>query len=237
MGVNLLDLDDRLLKRRTFTIFDDFFSYTDAQLWTKLTADTTPTVTVSDAAKGVVALYTDTTDNNEVLVKSTKEIFLIAANKPIIAEAKIQYSEQATNTANVAFGLADAMGANLLVDNGAGPKTSFSGAMIYKVDGSTVWKVVSSKSTTQTISTSTTTAGGSAYQTLRIEIQPIDSTTAMVTFYVDGNVLIDSTTGKPISHTMTYTSATEMQIGVYAKTGSGVAETINVDYIYGSQLR
>ena len=237
MGVNLLDLHDAELKRRTFGIWDDFFSYTDAQLWTKLTADTTPTVTVGDAAKGILALYTDATNNNEVAVKSTKEVFLIAANKPIIGEAKVQFSEANTDDANIAFGFADAIGANLLVDDGAGPKTSFSGALIYKVDGGTVWKVVSSKSTTQTISTSTTTAGGSAYQTLRIEIMPLDSATAMVTFYVDGNVLIDSTTGKPISHTMTYTSATEMQVGVYAKAGGANAETLNVDYIYAAQLR
>ena len=237
MGMNLVDLHDAELKRRTFFVWDDFVNYTSGGLWTSLAADTTATVTVSDGAKGVLAIYTDGTDNNEAAVKTTKEVFLIAANKPIIGEAKLQYTEANTDDANIAFGFADAIGANLLVDNGAGPKTSFSGALIYKVDGGTVWKCVSSLSTTQTISTSATTAGGSAYQTLRIEIRPVTSTIAEVSFFVDGVQLKDSTTNKPIKHSLTYTSATEMQVGAYAKAGGANAETLNVDYIYAAQLR
>ena len=66
---------------------------------------------------------------------------------------------------------------------------SFSGAVIYKVDGGTVWKFVTSIGTTNTVSTSVTTAGGSAYQRLAIKIVPNSSTTALAYPIVDGKQL------------------------------------------------
>lgn len=239
MGVNLVDYHDALEKRRTVGVFDDFTWYVTAHNFTTVATDS-GTVSVGDAAKGIVALVaSDGTvgDNDETYIKSTNEVFLIANNKPILAEAKLQFTEANTDDANVFFGVMDAIAANTLVDNGAGLKTTFSGAAIYKVDGGTVWKCVSSISTSQTISTSTTTAGGSSYQTLRIEIQPINSTTAEVTFYVDGQQLIDSTTLRPIKHTITYTGATEMQVGAGVKNGDTNLETLNIDYIAVEQLR
>ncbi len=240
MGVNLVDFHDALEKRRTFGFFDDFEWLVTAHRWTTLVADTTPTVTVPDAANGIVRLFTDTTNNNEVAVHTTAECLLFAANKPFVLETKIQYSENDTNKANVAFGCADAFGANLLVDDGAGPKTSFSGLLIFKVDGGTAWKVVSSLSTTQTISTSTVTAGGTAYQTLRIECQPINATVAEAKFYVDGQQLLDAATSppRPIKHVFTYTNATEMSAGLYVKTGGGAGgEIVLADYFALELLR
>lgn len=220
-----------------FKIFDDFTWYVTAHNWTSLAADTNTTVSVGDAAGGILALFTgDATDNNEVGVKSTAEVFKFAANKPLVCEARIQFTEINTSAANIAFGFADAIGANLLVDDGAGPKTTMSGALIFKVDGGTVWKTISSKSTTQTISTSTTTAGGASYQTLRIEARPVDSTTYEVTYYVDGQPLRDSN-NKQIKDRLTLTSATEMQVGAYAKAGGTGQLTLNVDYIFAAQAR
>lgn len=240
MGMNLLDLHDPLLKRRTFGFFDDFTWFVTAHNWTSLVADATTSIAVNDGAKGIVTMTTGATDNNEVGLFSTKEVFLIAANKPILGEARIQYAEAATDDANVAFGFADAIGANLLVDDGAGAKTTFSGALIYKVDGGTVWKCISSLSTTQTISTSTQTAGGSVDQVLRIEIRPVSSTIAEVSFFCDGVPLYDvaiTNRQQPIKHNLTYTSATEMMVGAYVKAGGATSEVLKVDYIAAYQLR
>lgn len=238
MGVKLVDFHDLLEKRRTVGLFDDFAWYVTAHLWTTVVSDS-GTIAVGDAAKGVIVLTpSDGTvaDNDEAYLKSTAEVFLVAANKPIVGEAKLQFTEANTDDANVFFGFADAIAANLIVDNG-GMKTSGSMFGIFKQDGSNVWKCISSISSSQTISTSTTTAGGSAYQTLRVEIQPINSTTAEVTFYVDGQQLLDSSTLKPIKHTITYTGATEMQIGAGVKNGDTNLETLNIDYIAAEMLR
>ena len=225
-------------KRRTFFIEDNFGWYVDIHQWTKLVADTTPTVAHGgDGSPPHVALATDATDNNEVMLRSTNESFLMADNRPIFGSVKIQFTEANTDDANVFVGFIDAAGANLLVDNGAGPKTTASGFGIFKVDGGTVWKCFSSKSTTQTITASTTTAGGSAYQVLEVEFQPISSPEGMVYFWGDGVQLVDSNQ-KPISHLVTHTSATEMHfVPCYAKAGGANSETPKITNAFASQLR
>lgn len=220
---------------------DDFTSFTDTQLWTDTSADSGASVAIdADGVGGIVTLTTGATDNNEAYLLSTNELFLIAAGKEIVCECLLQYSEAATDDASVAFGLMDAVGANALVDDGAGPKTTFSGAVIHKVDGGTVWKATSSKSTSQTTHTSKTTAGGSDYQTLKIRIVPRDLVTAEVMYYVDGQQLEDTnnTAGQPfIVQTITYASATQMQVFVGVKAGGSNSEVVNVDYIRVTAVR
>src|SRR5262249_25012313 len=104
------------------------------------------------------------------------------------------------------------------------------------VDGETVWRCVSSKGTTQTITQSTKSAGGTTPQTLRVEVQPVDGSSAEVTFYVDDEPLKD-TSGSVIKHTVAYASAAAMQAGVCAKAGGANSEVVNVDYLSAYQLR
>ena len=219
-------------------LFDHFHSYNDADAWTKLANDATATVAGGDFVNGQVKLYTDATDNNEVMIKSTNKSFIFANNTPLIFETRIQFTEANTDDANIAVGFSSAAAANLLVDDGAGPATSMSGAMIYKVDGSNVWKCITSLSTTQTISTSTTTAGGTSFQVLKIKIDFVSSTVAEATFWVDGLPLIDAaqtSRNTPIKHAFTYTSAAAMNACIYAKAGGSNAETLYCDYIYAGQ--
>lgn len=221
----------------TVHIHDDFFWYVTAHQWTSLAADTTPTLTVGDAVNGVLALFTDTTDNNEVAVRSTAELFKVGTNRRIYGRFKIQYAENDTNKANVFAGFGSAIGANFLVDNGAGPRVTGDILGIYKVDGATVWRAVSQVNGTATTTASTKTAGGSAAQVLEVETGDWDGTSMQVSFRVDGEYLKDSN-GNTIRHTVAIASATEMHVGVYAKTGGGAGgETVNVDYIIAQQTR
>lgn len=217
-------------------VSDHFYWYISPHMWTSLAADAGSSVASSgDSTNTDVVLTTGATDNNECAVRTTNEHFLFAADKPLIFEARIQYAEANTDDANVAVGFANAVGANLMVDDGAGPKTSFSGGMIYKVDGGTVWRAASSLGTTQTLTASTTTAGGASYQVLRMEFLPINGTDLEVTFFVDGVQLKDSN-NLPIKHTVIYASATEMHAFVYVKAGGANSEVVNVDYIEALQL-
>ena len=229
--MNLLQHALWLKNRDQIELWDDFVWYLSPHVWTNLAADAGVTAfAISDAHAGVISGATGATDNNEIAIKSTAEVFKFQADKPFVCEARIQYSEANTDDANVAFGLADAIGANLLVDDGAGPKTSYSGCLIYKVDGGTKWNAHSSKSTTQTATASLTVAGGSAYQVLRMEGRPVDGTNYEIVFFVDEQILRDAN-NRPIKHTVAYASATEMQIGCYIKAGSANSETLLVDYI------
>lgn len=225
-------------RRRTFFIEDNFGWYVDVHQWTKLAADAGATVAhLGDGVPPTVLLTTGATDNNECMLRSSNESFLFASDKPIFGSARIQYAEANTDDANVFVGFIDAAGANLLVDDGAAPKTTASGFGIFKVDGGTVWKAWSSKSTTQTTTASNKTAGGTAYQVLEFEFQPISSTEGMCYFWVDGEQLVD-TNLKPISQLVTFASATEMHfVPCYVKAGSATSETPEISNCFAAQLR
>jgi hypothetical protein len=236
--MKVLDLPQDVRDRRMFGLFDDFEWYLSPHRWTSLAADAGTSVAAgASAPSGTVVLTTGATDNNEAAAATTNSPYRMADDKPLLFEARVQYAEANTDDANVFAGFASGLNsADMLVDNGAGPKTNFSGAGIYKVDGETVWRCVSSKGTSQTITLSTRTAGGSTPQTLRVEIQPIDAANAEVTFYVDDDPLRDAA-GNAIKHTVAFSGAAAMQAGVYAKAGGATSEIVNVDYVTAWQLR
>jgi hypothetical protein len=227
--------------------FDDFDWYISPHLWTSSVG----TAVVGSLRNGVLAVApAAATDNLECYVNTTASPFTIVANKPLMVEYGFQYSEAATSAANIAVGFMNAVATAALIDNGGGPKASFSGAVIYKIDGGTVWRCRSSVGTTNNDSITSLTAGGSAYVRLRIEIRPVSATIAEVTYWFnnypsDGSAItsntlgqmLDATTGKPIKHSLTYTSAAAMQIVTLVKNGSANVETLNLDYITWAQSR
>lgn len=237
---NLLTLPDELhVSRRNYGFFEDFQEFVSGDLFTDTSGDTGAAVANIDGAGGQVTLTTGGTDNNECYLLTTKELFLFAANKPLIFEGRLKYSEANTDDANVALGFMNAVGADSILDDGAGLKASYSGAVFFKVDGGTNWKVETSIATTRTGTVELTAlnsldkvakaAGGGSFQTFRIEVLPISSTRAEATFYIDG-VLVQKIE-------FTYTSATEMMAFVAAKAGGANSEVVTVDYIAAYQLR
>lgn len=222
---------------RNHELVDDFFHFVSGDNFTDTSSDTGASCAMTDAAGGVVTMVTGTTDNNECYLLSTKECWLFAANKPLVYETRLQFA--ATATHNVCVGVMDAVGADSILDNGAGPKASYSGAVFFKVDGGTNWNVEASIGSTQTtaeltavnsLTKTAATAGGSSYATLRIEFTPSTSAKGDLAFFIDG-VLVYRIAD------WTYTSATEMMAFVGTKTGASVECTCLVDYIAVSQVR
>jgi len=230
--------DFALLARRQHGFFDDFEQLVPGGRWTDTSGDSGAAWSVASATGGVATGVTGATDNNEAYLHSTAGQFKLANDKPLTAEAYLQFAEANTDAANVFFGLADAIGANTLVDDGGGMKTSFSGAAFYKVDGELNWRVIYSNGATQTIvelnaensyDRLAKTAGGAAYQQLRIELSPRNNAVD-AKFFIDGT-LVYKMSGKSIS------SATLMDAGFGVKAGSSNEETLNVDYALAYQLR
>jgi hypothetical protein len=242
MAVRTDGLPELLRLRNQFTIQDDFLRDVDSADWVTTLTDS-GTASVGDAAHGIIALVASdgtVADNDEAYIESANEVFRFTADKPLLFEARVQFTEANTDDANILVGLLDAVGANSLQDNGAGPPSSYSGAVFVKTDGGTVWQTETSNSTTQTTNELTAanvnnlakravTAGGAAYQTLRIEYMPYSATNAYVTFFVDGVAVAQ--------HDYVFTSATEMQIALGVKNGGANLETLNVDYVSCSQER
>jgi hypothetical protein len=236
--MKVLELPQALKERRQHGASDDFYSYTDGQLWTKLAADAGSSVAAAASAPGgAVVLTTGATDNNECALATTNKPFKAAAGKPLLFETRLQYTEANTDDANVFAGFSSLLNsANMLLDNGGGPAASFDGAGIYKVDGEAAWRCVTSRGAAQSISQSGKTAGGAAQQVLRVEIQPVAGTEAEVTFYVDDEPLRDLQ-GNVIKHVLAFSGAAAMQAGVCAKAGGAASEVVNVDRIDAWQLR
>ncbi len=229
----LTQIPDAFFQTDGWYFEDPFAWYISPHMWTSNVPDT-GTVSVGDERNGVLALVASdgtVADNDQANVISTNELWAFAAEKPMGFEILLQYTEANTDDANVWAGFSDDMGTDYLLDDGAGPDVSNSGFAIYKVDGGTVWKCVSSVAAVQTISTSTKTAGGSSYQRLRGVFTPKTSTTGTIAFFVDGVPLIDSTTFEPIIHTVTFSSEVLMNFGFGIKNGAANLETLKVDHV------
>lgn len=196
---------------------------------------------IADGVKGVMTLSASdlvgVADNDEIYFVSNLELFLLADAKPLVVETTLTLTEANTDDANLMFGLMDGVAANSLLDDGGGPKASYSGAVIYKVDGGTKWVCESSLAGAQSTNTSSTTRTSATAVTLRIQLQPTTSTNYVVTYFADGEQLRDTTTGSFISHNLTLTSATEMQFVVGLKNGSAAQELVALDRCVAAQLR
>lgn len=238
MGTNLLSPTNEGVLRRQLYFFDDFDNFVSGDRWTDTSADSGAAVANVDAVCGQVTLTTGATDNNECYLLTTKEMFKFAANKPCFCEARLKWAEANTDDANVAFGFMDAVGANSVLDDGGGPKASYSGAVFFKVDGETRWNVEGSLAGTQTtvaltaansLNKTLQSCGADTFQVLRIECLPINSTEVEISFYIDGSLVYKMT--------ITYTNATEMNVFVGVKAGGGTSEVVYVDYASAGQLR
>lgn len=236
---NLARFTSHLAELDTVVVFDDFVcDQSDVSFIDTITD--TGTALVGDAVNGVMVLTpSDGTvvDNDEVYIASANELFRFGTNRSIYGRCRLQFAETTATVYNVAFGFQNAVGANSIIDDGAGLKVSGSTLGIYKVDGGAVWRCVSSCNGTSTVSTSTTAAVAATNYVLEIDCVDWDGVSMEVSFKVDGAYLKDSN-GAVIRHTVAIASSTEMQVFAGAKLGAATNnDTTSVDYIYASQTR
>lgn len=229
----LIDIPLGVLKRRrVHGFFDEFYSYTSGERFTSVLPDD-GSAAVIDGAGGLLELVpSDETpaDNDEAYVKGTHESFQFAPRKPIVLEARLQFTEAGGDDANIIVGLVADAGADSLQDDGGGPPASYTGVVFFKVDGETVWNCEHSQAANQVTTVTEKTAGGSDYQTFRIEFRPITPTAADVVFFIDG-VEVAKHSG------FDYSGAAAMQPILGVKNGGANAETLLCDYLFAFQAR
>lgn len=211
--------------------YDDFFSFDPTATIGQyvIVEDGTPTQAVIDAAGGVLSMACGANDNDEAYVASVTENWLFAASKPLWFEARVALTEAATDDANIIVGLSDTVGANSLLDNGAGPMASYDGAVFFKVDGGTVWQFETSKAGTQVTNTSVGAFVTNTFYRVGFVFDPADGTTGIITPYLNG---VAGT-----AHNITLSGLGEMQILLGVKAGGANAETLRVDYVKALQVR
>ncbi len=238
------------MKNDTFFVEDDFDHYVTADTWTT-TATNSGSIAVSDGASGIVKINPSDgseADNDETYLHSTAETFLFATDKPLLFAVKVRPLADTIASINLIIGLKDAVAADSVLDDGAGPAASYSGALFAKLDGGTKWVCESSISTSQTTVTTEHTVGNNAWDILIIETLPISSTLTEVHYYSadvqsDGSFSLaevgKTAVGKQIvAQTITHTNATEMEVCLGCKAGAGSdTEYLDVDWVYCAQRR
>ncbi|MCK9356393.1 MAG: hypothetical protein M0R22_04485 [Dehalococcoidia bacterium] len=201
----------------------------------KIVAPDGGSVTVSDGAKGILTITPSDAsagDNDEIYLCTDTEVVKYAAGKSFMGEANIQFTS--ASTTNVCFGFTDGVAADLLVDEGAGPKAGGDYVLIWTKDGGTQWYCGVNSNATETPTAFTlgsplVTAGSSSYQKLTVACECLSSTRAKATFKVDG-VCIGEVD-------FVYSSATEMQMVLGAKNGTTSAVSLLSDYIGYESVR
>ena len=235
-----IDLYGPLDFDRHFELKEDFEHYVDADKWT-VTATDAGAATIADGVNGVIALTASdgsVVDNDETYLEQKLETWLFAQNKAFSFKARVQFTEANTDDANVFVGMANAVAANLLVDDGAGLRTSGSYVGFLKVDGGTVWRLVS-RNTDVNNDATLVTAGGASYQDLEFDVEDEGdgSSYVKVTFKINGQQIFNSATGRPFVQRVPIASATEMQVGFGVKNGGANLETLNIDRVQARKVR
>jgi hypothetical protein len=234
MGSKLLRVPSMLADAREQScVFDHFNYFVDADLWTKAVAGTGTVAHEGDAGRTCMKLFC-TAVNDAAVLPTTNELFKFIANKAMVFEARTIFTDVDTDDGIVFFGCADAMAATTLADT-TGAVTATDAIGIYKLPDTSVWAFHTEINGSATASTSDTTAGGTAFQYLRIEVVPRSSTVLECRPYVDG-VQLKTAAGLPIMHTVTLGTATDMDFGILTKSIDAADFNFYVDYLYGAYV-
>jgi hypothetical protein len=225
-------------------IFDDFVDGPDTtnKYAATLTNSGTAALVNTGGNGGVVALAASGVSpaaNDQSYLATTNSFFLPLNGQPIIAEAWVQYTELNTNAANVFFGLASGVAANLLVTANGGMRTTGTILGLFKQGGTSVWQAIARNGTSLQNTTSTQAAGLTTYQRLTVEVVDQVSLLCTVVFKVDGQILTDANENW-IKYIVPYSGLTKCQLVLGVRNGTvvtGGGELVNMDIWYGQQRR
>jgi hypothetical protein len=117
--------------REEYAIFDDFVSFTDAQLWTVAVAGTGTAAHAGAVGTSDFRLFA-TAANDAGVLATTHEVFEFLAGKAMVAEARVKSADVDTDDGMWGFGFADALAATSMADS-TGAVTATDAAMIIKL--------------------------------------------------------------------------------------------------------
>jgi len=217
--------------------YDDFFQ----QNATKGTADDQWTIVeddgaggtdaMQDAAGGIYKHFCDGDDNDEAYLLSTNECWKIAAGKSLWFECRAAFTEGNTNDMNWALGLSDQAGANMIVDNGAGPAASYDGCAFWNLENALTVSFETSNAATQSTATScgSHVSGTFANYGFWVRTESASDTVAVVTPYVNGTAYT--------ARNITLAGLEEMHFFIGVKSDGNAEEAFSIDYLKIVQIR
>lgn len=204
-----------------FGLLDDFLEITT--WWNAVNDGATGTNTLNATHGGTYSIVTAGADNDYHFIVGDAKYITLAANKSLVFEARVKLTEAATNASNIIVGVSSDIASTALGADGAGPPASYSGALFFKVDGGSVWQAETSNGSTQTTATSAAAFTSGANTDLKIQVDPGDDTTAVVSFFVNGT--------RVAMQNLALASLAAMAPIVGVKAGGASAETLIVDFV------
>ncbi len=220
---------------QTSSVFDDFYSYTSTQAWTSVASAGGSTVATGTGGVDALLCTTAATANDYQGFASTNTNFLFTSGVGMSAECILTFANQSSNNAAVAFGFSSSTAIAPAATTSA-ISASYSGAVIYKRGGEAVWRVQSSNATAKTENVSQLRAVDGTFQ-LRIDVTNYDALNAKVTFTINGQVVVDATSGLGVSQKVPYSALAAMKILGYNQAGASSAQAIQFDYVTASKNR
>ena len=237
------DIDTTLFDRHPLAVdfFDDFHKYSTTR-W--LFTDT-PTgignntaALVTDGTASAVKITNEDSQDAEGTL-SSKTSFDITSTRPLVFECRLLSAA----TQQAIFAGHHSVGSTVFTSASAIAGT-WSGFGFYKLAGETAWTFASHVSTTSYGSnTCEFSYSSSVYQSFRVTVVPVSSTIALVTPMIDvlGGTdykqLVDSTSGLPVQHELTYTSYATAFVTFATAQGSGANTTLAIDSARTRQRR
>jgi hypothetical protein len=215
--------------RNEFRFWDEFTHLADH--WTTVNDGSSGTNLLNDAAGGTYSLVTAAADNDYHILFSDSEVFRFAAGKPLYFAARARLTEANTDDANIVIGLADGPDTGAIIQNdGAGPPSSFDGALFYKVDGTLSLFFQTANGSSKTTTNLGTFTSGTWYELgfLYRSCSTAD-TTAEIVPAVNGTLYS--------AHSVTISGLDEMNVVAGVKAGGANAESLVLDYIGAHQVR
>jgi hypothetical protein len=184
---------------------------------------------VADGVGGLIQITTDGDDEDEYYLSSPNECFKFAASKPLWFEARVRVEEGAAGDANVIIGLSDTVGADTLLDAGAGPAASYDGAVWFRTEDSAVWQFETSNAGTQVTNSSAGAFLASTNYRVGFIFDPAGGTTGSITPFLDG---VAGT-----AHAITLSGLEEMHILFGVKNVGSTEQSLYIDYVRCLQVR
>ncbi len=238
------------LTTNTPGVYDHFTKLDTAAtngLWLSTNDGGTGTLALNNSlAGGWINVPSAGADNDYQLLSTQVPIFKLAAAvgpKPgtsIFFKARFKLTEANTSAANFVFGLSSVLTTGFLAADGGGVPASFSGAVIYKKDGTQKLYSAASNGSTQTKDGELLDFTSGSVYTIDIVIDVNDSTTCRCLFWVQdetaGVYKQPKELGRGIGEIQIPVASLAAMYPVFGvKAGSASAETLNVDYIYAYQ--
>jgi hypothetical protein len=216
----------------TLCVFDHFWQ-DQSDINAIDTVTDSGTVAMGDAAGGTVVLTpSDGTvaDNDEAIIRTPNENFIFHTSNPLYARARLMPTATDISVQNIAFGFVNAAATDPLGDNAGGIKTTGSAFGVQKVDGKSVFALVTANNSVTTTTDSNKSVVSATWYDVELFCVPNGDGTCVCTAKVNGEYLRDSNYNV-IRHTVTVASATEMNGFAANKLGAAINnDTLTLDY-------